>query len=369
MKIGIDCRMYSASFTGIGRYTYELVKNLSEIDTQNEYFLFFNEPEYSAFKPYNERFHKVLVDARHYSVKEQTRFLTVLNEAGLDLMHFTHFNAPILYRGRCIVTIHDLTLSYFPGKKMNGWLHRAGYNAVLKSIVNKSQTIIAVSENTKKDLIKLLHTPEEKIRVIYEGVGDEFKPVTSEHLLTSVQQKYQLPERFLLYTGVWRSHKNVLGLLKAFSILKTEHRYPGKLVLTGKKSQDYPEITQMITDLDLESEIVFTGLVPEAHLITLLTLAEVFVFPSFYEGFGLPPLEAFACKTPVAASNAACIPEICGEGNASFFDPHNPNDMAKKIQQIVTQPELKEKLIANGFKRSQFFSWKKMATEILSLYQ
>ncbi|MBU2523693.1 glycosyltransferase, partial [Patescibacteria group bacterium] len=210
MRIGIDCRMYSSAFTGIGRYTYELVNRLAKTDNENEYFLFFNEPQYSevdaAFE--NKRFHKILVGAKHYSFKEQTVFLKKIRDAKLDLMHFTHFNAPILYRGKSVVTIHDLTLSYYPGKKMASMAHRAAYHLVINSITKRAKKIIAVSKNTKNDLINLLNVPTEKIEVIYEGVGSEFKEIKDAGILAKLRDKYKIDERFLLYTGVWRSHKN-----------------------------------------------------------------------------------------------------------------------------------------------------------------
>src|SRR5690242_14363572 len=141
--------MYSSRFTGIGRYVYELTQNLFRIDPNNEYVLFFNNPEYKEFKLPNSRVSKVLVNAPHYSIKEQTVFPKYLQKAKLDLMHFTHFNAPIFYFGRSVVTIHDLTLSFFPGRKMTSLVHRLGYQATIRSIVRKAKKIIAVSENTK----------------------------------------------------------------------------------------------------------------------------------------------------------------------------------------------------------------------------
>jgi len=380
MRIGIDCRMYSTRFTGIGRYVYELTKNLFEIDRENEYFLFFNNPEHSKFSPPKSaanRVHKILVNAPHYSIQEQTKFLSLLNKHKLDLMHFTHFNAPILYKKPSIVTIHDLTLSFFPGKKMTSFLHRAGYHITIKSAVNNAKRVIAVSNNTKKDLQDILKIPDEKIDVIYEGVDQSFSQL-SESQLTSVDNaesdrskpdNMQITKPFLLYTGVWRSHKNLQNLIKAFHILKTEYNFQGSLVITGRPDPVYSkEVMGETLSLKLENDVVFTGMVSEDKLIQLYNQAEVYVFPSLYEGFGLSPLEAMQCGTPVAASNASCIPEVCGEENALFFDPRNPRDMAEKVFRILSEKSLKEELVKNGLEHVKKFSWEKMAKDTFKVY-
>ena len=372
MKIGIDCRMYSSRFTGIGRYVYELTENLFRTDQKNEYVLFFNEPEFSHFTVPGPRVKKVLVDAPHYSLAEQTKFLRALNKEKLDLMHFTHFNAPIFYRRPSVVTIHDLTLSFYPGKKMSSPLYRFGYHVTIKSAVRKAKKIIAVSFNTKKDLQKLFHSPDEKISVIYEGVHEKFQPVkdqVDQKKLQNVKEKYKLDKPYLLYTGVWRSHKNLPNLLHAFHILKNEYGFDGNLVITGRKDPVYaPELEEKTLSLKLEDDVIFTGLVEEKDLVPLYNGALAYVFPSLYEGFGLPPLEAMQCGVPVIASDISSIPEICGKGNAVFFDPRSPEDMAEKIFEVTSQKSLREKLIANGLQRVKQFSWTKMTLETLRVY-
>lgn len=369
MKIGIDCRMYSSDFTGIGRYVYELVENLFKIDQQNEYVLFFNEPEFSKYTVQSKCVKKVLANASHYSLKEQTHFLKILKNENLDLMHFTHFNAPIFYKRPSVVTIHDLTLHFYPGKKITSPLHRAGYYKVIKSAVKNARKIITVSENTKKDLQVLMKTPSQKISVIYEGVNEKFKPLTDRSQVEEVTQKYKLDKPYLLYTGVWRSHKNLPNLIKAFHILKTEYDFDGYLVITGRKDPVYEaDVVGETQTLQLENDVIFTGLVKERELVPLYNGALMYVFPSLYEGFGLPPLEAMQCGIPVAVSNASCLPEVCGKDNAIFFNPNDPKDMAEKIFQVTSQKSLREKLIQNGLKRVKEFSWKKMAEETLQVY-
>jgi glycosyltransferase involved in cell wall biosynthesis len=372
MRIGIDCRMYSSRFTGIGRYVYELTENLFRMDPENEYVLFFNEPEFSHFTPPNGKVKKVLVNAPHYSFSEQTKFLSALNKEKLGLMHFTHFNAPVMYNRPSVVTIHDLTLSFYPGRKMASPLHRLGYQFTIKTAVKKARKIIAVSRNTKKDLLELFRPDEEKISVIYEGVHEKFQPLTGEtdrKKIEDVRKKFGLDKPYLLYTGVWRSHKNLPNLLKAFHILKHDYGFDGSLVITGRKDPVYaPELEEKTLSLKLEEDVIFTGLVEEKDLVPLYNGALAYVFPSLYEGFGLPPLEAMQCGVPVAASDISSIPEVCGRDNAVFFNPEDPSDMAEKIFTLISEPSLREKLVANGLKRVKQFSWKKMTEETLRVY-
>ena len=420
MRIGIDARMYSSNFTGIGRYVYELVRNLREIDQKNEYILFLNEPEFREVdlpeldiailrraQDDSPSMSKILVNAKHYSWAEQTKFLKILNRAQLDLMHFTHFNAPIFYNRPSVVTIHDLTLSFYPGKKMTKPWHRWGYHFTLNNIVKKARKVIAVSENTKNDLMKLLGAPEEKIAVIYEGGGEEFKVIKDEGRLAAVREKWDLSGDFVLYTGVWRNHKNLTGLVEAFGklvkrqdvaknaakecqgatrvVLTDAEKKAGrpstgsgrqdlKLVITGREDPAYPEVKKAVRDFGLEKQVVFTGLVSKEELVALYNAAKMYVLPSFYEGFGLSVLEAFACGTPVICSNAACLPEIvgkdeAGETNAFLFNPKKVDELAEKMLELLKDDELAEKLVKRGLERVEDFDFRKMAERSLRIYE
>jgi glycosyltransferase involved in cell wall biosynthesis len=360
--------MYSTEFTGIGRYVYELVKRLREIDDKNEYVLFMIEPEYSKFEE-SKRFKKVLVKARHYSVGEQLGYLWKLRKAKLDLMHFTHFNAPVFYRRPSVVTIHDLTLSFFPGKKMNSAFYRMAYNVVLKSAVRNAKKVIAVSENTKQDLMDIAGTPSPKIEVVYEGVGEEFGPRGDKEYHDEVHQKYNITRDFLLYTGVWRGHKNLVNLIKAFALLREgPEAHDLQLVITGEEDPYYPEVKRTVKELGLEHHVIYTGMVPEKELVALYQTATAYVFPSLYEGFGLPPLEAMRCGTPVIASKSSCIPEICGEASALYFDPYDPEDISNSIRKVLLDENLRKDLRDCGLKHSLKFSWEKMAEKTLEIY-
>lgn len=363
MKIGIDARMFDSQFTGIGRYVYELTRHLFELDRENDYVLFMNEPQFSSFIPPNGRISKILANARHYSWMEQTKFLSILWRENVDLMHFTHFNVPLFYRRPFIVTIHDLTLSFFPGKKITSWIHRLGYHVILRSAVKRARNIIALSHNTASDLTRLLQIDSAKISVIYAGVNEKFT-----HLKVSKDKSLLfISKPFFLYTGVWRNHKNLVRLIHAFNIVINERDLDADLVITGREDPFYPEVKETVSQCGLNDRVHFTGLVDEETLVRLYNLARVYVFPSLYEGFGLPSLEAFACGTPVCASNVSCIPEICADA-ALFFNPYDEKDMAAKMFEVWSNESLRSKLRDKGFERVKEFSWKKMAEETLKVY-
>lgn len=372
MKIGIDARFFSSQFTGIGRYTYELIKHMAALDTRHQFVVFMNNPQFADFTPPNERWTKVLADTQHYSIKEQTHYARILNKADVDLIHFTHFNAPLLYRKPSIVTIHDLTLTLYPGAKMRSPLRRFAYQQTINSIAHRSKQIIAVSHKTKDDIVHFLRVSPHKISVIYEAASENFIVLPKEYAsqkISDCKNQYAITGDYLLYTGVWRSHKNLINLLRAFSLLKNKYAFAGQLVITGKEDPYYPEVRATVASLQLTNAVRFTGLVSEENLVTLFNGALAYVLPSLYEGFGLPILEAFACGIPVACSWSSCLPEIAGEGNALLFDPHDPTDIAKKLSLLVASSELRSTLRERGLIRNKDFSWAKMARETLQLYE
>lgn len=367
MKIGIDCRLYSSNFTGIGRYTYELTRGLFKIDKENQYVLFFNNPEFKDYFPPAHNVKKVLVNAKHYSIAEQTKFLRAIKKENLDLMHFTHFNAPILYFHPSIVTIHDLTVSFFPGRKNKSVLKKLAYNLVLSSAIKKAKHVIAVSEHTKKDIVKIIKIRPEKITVIHEGIGEEFRKIEDEKFTESVKEKYGINKPFILYTGVYRYHKNITGLLKAFQILKEKYHIPHKLVITGKEDPYYPEVRILTHELGINDDVIFAGLVPEKDLIALYSCADLHTLPSFYEGFGFTPLEAMACGTVTAVSRTSSIPEICGDA-AVYFDPYDIKEMASILHKGLTDESLRKRLIKAGSERVKRFKWENLAKQTLEVY-
>lgn len=367
-KIGIDCRLYSGKKTGIGRYLDQLIKYLSQIDSQNTYLLYFNEPDFSDFKPPASNFQKIKVNAPHYSIQEQTSFLWKLLTTKPDLVHFTNFNHPLLYPKfkNQVTTIHDLTPKLYPGKKFNHPIYKFTYNLILKSSLKKAKNIITISENTKKDINKFYPKADQKTSIIYLGVDDLF---LNPPKLTKEEQKTinSLPKNYILYTGNWREHKNIITLVKGFHILKQKYNYQGKLVLTGKPDSLYPEASNYIEENNLQDQVHLCGLVPASTLPYINQKADAYIFPSLYEGFGLPTLENFATQTPVISSNAACLPEI-GQDACLYFNPNSPEELANQTNKLLQNPDLKKDLIQKGQQRLKDFSFEKMAQRTHKIY-
>lgn len=372
MIIGIDCRIYSTSF-GIGRYTHELIRHLAKIDNENHYVLFVNKSEQENVQCPAANFTKVVVNASPYSLREQIHFLRVLNSQKLDLMHFTHFNAPLLYMRPSVVTIHDLILHFFPDKcytrrsrSLKKWIQILAYRLTVWVTIKKARHVIAVSENTKSDLSKLLHTDPKKITVIHESVGKEFHPPTDNSENQKTLNKFAITLPFVLYTGNWRVHKNLLNLITAFSLVC--EKIPNlSLVLTGQLHPDYPEIPRLIRNLGLTTKVKTLGIIEETELIHLYQSAELFALPSRIEGFGLPILEAMACGTPVVASNTTSLPEVGGTA-ALYFDPSHPGQMAEMMLRVLKNQELHHEMVEQGFTNIRRFSWEKTAKQTFELY-
>jgi glycosyltransferase involved in cell wall biosynthesis len=293
--------------------------------------------------------------------------LDILRES-LDLVHFPHFNSPILYPGRSVVTIHDITPFFFPGNKMNSLVRRTAFRLVFASSIKKAGMVIAVSLSTKNDIVKHFGAKEDKITVTYEGVSSDFKILPNrDKIRERLGSKYGIVKPFIFYTGVWRNHKNIVGLIKAFAIFKKEFGSSYQLVLGGKEDPFYPEVKKAIRDLDLEKDIVCPGFIPADELCQFYNICALFVIPSFYEGFGLVGLEAFACGAPVISSRITSLPEVLGSASL-YFDPNDHDEMADAMKKVLTDDSVRQKMIQDGFLRLDNFSWRRMAKETYDIY-
>jgi len=366
--IGIDGRMYGYAQTGIGNYIRHLLDCVFRLDEKNKYVIFLLPEEYENFKTPNKRIKKVQVFSKWYGWKEQFFLPFDLYKENLDLMHFTHFNSPIPYLGKSIVTIHDITPYFFPGHKMKSLIRKVGFRTVFFSSVKKASKVIAVSQNTKNDIIRHFKISSEKIAVTYEGIDSQFKIINDKEKLDRLRKKYNIPNSFIFYTGVWRNHKNLVGLVKAFGILKNKHKLDCQLVLGGKEDPYYPEVRKTWENLGLEKDIIRTGFIDQEELPLFYNAAEIFVIPSFYEGFGLIGLEAMACGTPVVSSNKTSLPEVLGNA-AIYFNPDNPEEIAEKIKLVSTNKKLYNELVEKGLKQIEKYSWERMGKETLEIYR
>ncbi len=361
--IGIDGRMYGPEQTGIGTYIQELTRNIFAIDKKNRYVLFLLDPAYTHYiAPPNVK--KVRVVSPWYSWREQYRLPLEFLRERVDLMHFPHFNAPLLWPGKMVVTIHDLTPRFFPGHKMDSSLRKFGFRTVFSGVLRKASRVIAVSHATKDDILRYHAVREAKIEVIHEGV----KPLMMQENQNDIRTKYGITKPFLFYVGVWRGHKNLVGLVRAFHILRTRYGLDISLVLGGAEDPHFSEVRATWESLNLEKEIIRPGFIPEGELTRFYQAASLLVIPSFREGFGFIGLEAASLGTPVAASYIPALREVLGRA-AVYFDPQDPDDMARKMWCVLRHVPLREECIASGFERVKRYSWESCARETLRVYE
>lgn len=368
MKIGIDGRFMDLPSGGLGRYSFELVSNLLKIDKENEFVLFVRSLKgASMFKKY-PNLQIISAPFPHYSFSEQNAFLRLLLKTKLDFVHFTHFNHPLFYFRPFMVTVHDLTLSQF---RYRGRFSQLAYSLTFKNVIKKAKKIITVSNFVRSQLKSSFNISSRKIATVYNGIEENFQPVTNSLSLKKVAQKYKIPGPYLLYLGQLYPHKNLERLIEAFNLLRQDPHLEikgTKLVLAGPLNRFFPPLRELVKKLDLEEEVIFTGFVDDDDLPALISGAKAFVFPSLSEGFGIPGLEAMACGVPVVASDASSLPEILSE-SALYFNPFNVEEMAEKIKEVLLNKSFREKLIKKGFARAKEFSWSKTARETLEVYQ
>ena len=348
-KIGIDARMYGPNQTGIGIYIQHLIEGLAKLNSPHDYYLFMREPAYSSFQVPADNFHTIHAPERWYSYGEQATYPWRIMRRNLDLMHFPHFNSPMMYPGKTVLTVHDLTPKFDPGKTLGRkqWKRHA-YDRVLQCATNKAHTIIAPSQFTKNDASIHLDLDPQKIEVVYEGVKGKLPAAQrakllknyrtyKQHAFERLSEHYGIPnlkQPFIFYTGVWRSHKNLVRLIDAFHLVRKKHGIDVTLVMGGKRDKNYPEAEYRIRALGLRDHVVTPGFIPEEMLGLFYAASELFVLPSLYEGFGLVAVEALNFGTPVAASIRGPLPEVARDG-ALYFDPYNVEEMADTMARIL----------------------------------
>ncbi len=368
MKIGIDARFYDES--GVGRYLRNLIHQLKNLDKKNQYFIFLLEKDFEKFEN-TKNFTGVSANFTWYGFAEQFKLPSLLNRFKLDLVHFPHFNVPIFYTGKFVVTIHDLIHQHFQMRRattLAPLIYKAkqiGYKTVFKNAVSKSQKILVPSEYVKNLLKEEWNVKDEKIVVTYEAVDDKIHTLINKinsNQINSVMKKFNIKPPYIFYVGNAHLHKNVEGLIKAFINLRKQYQYL-TLVLSGQDHYFWQRIKKEFQHKDL----IFTGFVSDKELGTLYKNAEAFILPSLEEGFGIPLLEAMACGVPVVSSDAGSLPEV-GEDAAIYFNAKDQQDIENKINQVLKSERLRQDLILKGKKRVLNFSWEVLAKKTLEIY-
>lgn len=391
MKILIDGR-----FVGIGesisRYTLEIVKGILELDKKNDYTLLIRpqgkELVASTWNKKPKNFQTKILDIAHYSFAEQTKLLKYLNQENFDLVHFAQFNHPIRYRGKFVVSVHDLTLLGHL-YRMNP-IKRWGFRMVMRSAVKNSSKIITISEYSKNDIANTYNIDPKKIEVTYLGVDEKFNnEVGSRELeVGKFKKKYGIAGDYILYTGMWKRHKNIVRMLKAFELYLTnkqkgviaseakQSKPSLQLVMVGKVDKNEPEVMAEIERINQSAKklmpnglkpIVTTGFVEEKELPIAYAGALFYCIPSLSEGFGLPPLEAMACGAPVISSKISAMPEVLDDA-AEYFDPYSIESIVKTMHKVASDKKLRDELSKKGLERVKSYSWDKTAKETLEVY-
>jgi len=380
MKIGIDARFYGPVGKGLGRYTQEIVDNIIGLDRENDYVIFLRRENFSELKSSSPRVKKVLADVKWYGLAEQIILPFYIWREHLDLMHWPHFNVPIMCPVKFVVTIHDLILIKFPTVRattlgpLTYKIKNLAYKLVISSAVKRAKKVFAVSEYTKNDVVKQFKISPDKVVVTYEGVAE-----LTSHTPLSKGGGGGLNQPYLLYVGNAYPHKNLEGLIRVFAQIKApfnkgpsrrrlaeaEGKGDLKLVLVGKEDYFYHGLKKYAENF---SGVIFPGYVPDADLAELYANALAYVFPSFYEGFGLPPLEAMAHGLAVVSSNKTCLPEILGNA-ALYFNPEDEADMKNKIERVINDENLRAELRNRGYEQAKKYSWRDCAEKTLGVYK
>jgi glycosyltransferase involved in cell wall biosynthesis len=361
MKLALDARM--VGWGGVGEYIENLIQGLQEYASGWEILILINKESLQNKTIRNISFPKVILRAPVFSFHEQVELPMVLLKNKIALLHAPHFITSVVKVTPLVVTLHDLIPLIYP-KALNKKFYRHYYILMNFLTSRLAERIITVSYRTKLDLCQLLRVPPEKIRVIYPSINQEYFSSPKSSLWEKLSREHHLPENYILYVGVVKPHKNLLSLLQAYELLLQEG-FRAKLVVVGKIDQRFPEIRALHTRY--AKQVNFIGELSREKLTVIYKHAQLLILPSFYEGFGLPVVEAMSCGVPVGCSKEGALPEIT-QGAALLFDPANVKEIKETMKKLVLSKELRVKLIKKGLERSQRFKKERFIKETLSVY-
>ena len=365
MRIAIDARKLHDF--GIGTYIRNLLRQLARMDRENEYVLLCQEADMEVGAHLGENFRTVLEPSPNYSLREQIHVPWVLMRERPDVYHAPHYVLPTGVRARSVVTIHDCIHLMFPQYLPNRAAH-AYARATMWSAAKRSSCILTVSEASKRDILHFFSVPSDKVVVIPNAIDERFWRPFSEEDVWRVRERYQLDQRFVLYVGNIKPHKNLVRLIEAFSELRRGDFDDVRLLIIGDEISKLPALRRAVHRHKLHKHVRFLGYLPDETLAILYRLASVFVFPSLYEGFGLPPLEAMASGTPVVTSNVSALPEVTGDA-AVLADPYDVESIVEGIRRVLSDPELAAEMRRKGLIRAREFSWERSVAKTLEVYQ
>jgi glycosyltransferase involved in cell wall biosynthesis len=370
MRIAIDIRRVNEF--GIGTYIWNLVRNLSQLDDRNEYLLAGTDKNFHELGPLSPNFKKFLQSDKTGSWREQLSLSLALRKRNPHVVHIPHHDCPFMMPGRLVVTIHDCVHVKFPPENLSRLRRYELYWRTKRAVESASQ-ILAVSNSTRDDLVNIFNLDASRISVVHNALDERFSPAENGADRKTVLERYQIHDPFILYSGRIRPHKNIHRLIEAFAVLKSELRddeqYRNlKLIVIGDELSRHQYLRLTVVRSGVQQDVRFFGFVPNSILQVFYQSAVLFAFPSLYEGFGLPPLEAMASRTPVLASNTSSLPEVLGDA-ALLVNPENVFEIARGMKAILMEDALRSRLIERGMSHISKFSWTTAARQVIEAYK
>ena len=364
MRIALDARKLRDF--GIGTYIRNILIELSRLDRDTEYVVLCRPDDLGAGDVLGQNFRMVPETAPAYSISEQFRIPLSLARERVQLVHEPHYVLPPLINCSSVVTIHDCIHLMFP-QYLPSRLAYVYAKGSMWTASKKANKILTVSEASKRDILRFFDVPPEKVVVVYNAIDERFLAPANPERTSLVRQRYQLDHPFVLYVGNIKPHKNLERLIEAFGRARGQCPDDLKLIIVGDEISKYPALRQSVHKHKLDKHVRFLGFQPMETLATFYRLARAFVFPSLYEGFGLPPLEALASGTPVITSNTSSLPEVVGDA-ALLIDPLNADDIADALVRVLTDDGLRAELVRRGFERVKQFSWDRSVKRTHEIY-
>ncbi|WP_426061753.1 glycosyltransferase family 4 protein [Hymenobacter sp. B1770] len=372
LRIGIEAqRLFRPHKHGMDIVALELIRNLQQLDQHNEYFIFVKPDEDHAVLKATPNFHIVEVPGGPYPYWEQVLLPRAAREAGVHLLHCTSNTAPLRAGVPLVLTLHDIIYLEPLDLRRGSWYQRIGnlyrrWN--VPRVMPLCERVLTVSAFEQARIVQRLPGPAGQVQVVYNSAGEQFRPITDKAALAAAKARYALPDRFIFFLANTDPKKNLRGVLQALALLKKQGQLSLQLVML-----DYAEtaLTALLRELDapeLRAHIQLCGYVPNQELPLIYNLAEVFLYPSLRESFGIPILEAMACGTPVITSNTSSMPEVAGDA-ALLVDPFQPETIADAILRLQNDPTERAALVARGLQRVQHFSWRETARQVRGVYE